>query len=88
MIPPSGTVAFLFTDVEGSTAWWELHPDEMRHALELHDHVLRGAFDRLGDPETREQRGAAGRQTVIERFGLEAYRQRYRRLLIPESSDV
>ena len=24
---PSGTVTFLFTDIEGSTALWEQHPD-------------------------------------------------------------
>ena len=27
---PSGTVTFLFTDLEGSTALWEAHPDAMR----------------------------------------------------------
>ena len=27
---PSGTVTFLFTDIEGSTQLWEQHPDAMR----------------------------------------------------------
>ena len=38
---PSGTVTFLFTDIEGSTARWEGHPDAMRAALARHDAVMR-----------------------------------------------
>ena len=30
---PSGTVTFLFTDIEGSTERWEQHPDAMQAAL-------------------------------------------------------
>ena len=29
---PSGTVTFLFTDLEGSTRLWEEHPDAMQSA--------------------------------------------------------
>ena len=40
---PSGTVTFLFTDLEGSTRLWEEHPDAMRPALIRHDEILSGA---------------------------------------------
>jgi predicted ATPase/class 3 adenylate cyclase len=42
---PSGTVTFLFTDIEGSTAHWEQHPEEMRAALARHDAILRTAIE-------------------------------------------
>jgi predicted ATPase/class 3 adenylate cyclase len=40
---PSGTVTFLFTDIEGSTRLWEEHPDAMRVALARHDDLVREA---------------------------------------------
>jgi class 3 adenylate cyclase len=41
---PSGTVTFLFTDIEGSTARWEGAPDAMRVALARHDALIRAAI--------------------------------------------
>lgn len=41
---PSGTVTFLFTDIEGSTQLWELHPEAMKSALAKHDSLLHGIF--------------------------------------------
>lgn len=38
---PSGTVTFLFTDIEGSTQWWEGHPDSMVHAFARQETILR-----------------------------------------------
>jgi predicted ATPase/class 3 adenylate cyclase len=38
---PTGTVTFLFTDVEGSTQRWDTEPDEMRDALAQHDALLK-----------------------------------------------
>jgi len=46
--PPSGTVTFLFTDIEGSTRLWEERPDEMRAALAEHDAIVRAAIDAHG----------------------------------------
>jgi predicted ATPase/class 3 adenylate cyclase len=42
---PSGTVTFLFTDLQGSTRLWEDHPDAMRPALALHDEIVRNAIE-------------------------------------------
>ena len=43
---PSGTVTFLFTDIEGSTRLWELHPAEMTTALAAHDALMRRVIER------------------------------------------
>jgi predicted ATPase/class 3 adenylate cyclase len=45
---PSGTVTFLFTDVEGSTRLWEEHPEAMKRALARHDVILREAVAASG----------------------------------------
>jgi class 3 adenylate cyclase len=37
---PSGTVTFLFTDIQGSAALWERFPEPMRVALEQHNAIL------------------------------------------------
>ena len=37
---PTGTVTFLLTDIERSTALWEQHPAEMRQALVRHDALV------------------------------------------------
>lgn len=42
---PTGTVTFLFTDIEGSTKIWERCPEAMRHALARHDVLLREAIE-------------------------------------------
>ena len=55
--PPSGTVTFLLTDLEGSTRLWEQDPDAMKAAMVRHDEILektigahRGhVFNRMGD---------------------------------------
>ena len=44
--PPSGTVTFLFTDIEGSTRLWQDQPQAMQVALARHDALLRQAVER------------------------------------------
>jgi class 3 adenylate cyclase len=41
--PPTGTVTFLFTDLEASTRLWEEFPDAMQDALARHDALVQGA---------------------------------------------
>jgi predicted ATPase/class 3 adenylate cyclase/Tfp pilus assembly protein PilF len=45
---PTGTVTFLFTDIEGSTKRWEVYPEQMRSALQCHDAILRSAIETHG----------------------------------------
>ena len=42
---PTGTVTFLFTDIEGSTQLWEQSPEVMQAALAGHDESLRHAIE-------------------------------------------
>ena len=42
---PTGTVTFLFTDIEGSTQLWEQRPEAMQAALTRHDALLRQAIE-------------------------------------------
>ncbi len=45
---PTGTVTFLFTDIEGSTMRWEQYPEAMRTALARHDTLLRSVMTSHG----------------------------------------
>jgi predicted ATPase/class 3 adenylate cyclase len=47
-VQPTGTITFLFSDIEGSTKKWEQQPDAMRVALASHDRLLRQAFEAAG----------------------------------------
>lgn len=48
LTPPTGTITFLFSDIEGSTRLWEAHPQAMEAALRRHDAILREAFEAHG----------------------------------------
>ena len=45
---PSGTITFVFTDIEGSTRLWADHPGRMRPALARHDEIVRDTTDECG----------------------------------------
>lgn len=45
---PSGTVTFLFSDIEGSTTLWDRHTPEMATALARHDEILRTSIAAKG----------------------------------------
>jgi len=45
---PSGTVTFLFTDIEGSTRLWETQREAMTAALARHDALLRQCIEERG----------------------------------------
>jgi len=42
---PTGTVTFLFMDIEGSATLWEQYPDAMQVALARHDGLLQHAIE-------------------------------------------
>ena len=45
---PTGTVTFLFTDIEGSTTRWEQQRQAMQRALARHDAIMREAIEAHG----------------------------------------
>jgi class 3 adenylate cyclase len=46
--PPTGTLTFLFTDIEGSAKLWEHDASAMQAALAHHDELLRRAMEEHG----------------------------------------
>ena len=52
---PRGTVALVFTDIEGSTRLWERLGDEFRAILGQHDRCLRTCIDEHGGYEVKTE---------------------------------
>jgi hypothetical protein len=73
--PPTGTVAFLFTDIEGSIAMWERNPARMQAALARHDEILRATVERTIPPQALPPTQEARRERSFSRavFGAEAW---------------
>ncbi len=44
----TGTVTFLFTDIESSAQLWELYPTAMRQAMARHDTLVEACVERHG----------------------------------------
>jgi class 3 adenylate cyclase len=64
---PTGTVTFLFTDVEGSTRLWERAPDQMRSALAEHDALIEVLAARHGGRVVRPRGEGDSRFCVFAR---------------------
>ncbi len=45
---PTGTVTFLFTDIQGSTKLWQDCPEQMRPALARHEAIMRRCIEERG----------------------------------------
>ena len=41
---PSGNITLVYTDIQNSTALWELYPVAMKEALDLHDSIVRRCY--------------------------------------------
>ena len=74
---PSGTVTFLFTDIEGNTARWEGKPEAMRVAL-ARDDALAALADAQPTSEgtidaARSSEGPSGLQQLFVPRGVLAF---------------
>src|SRR5439155_1089954 len=64
---PTGTVTFLFTDIEGSTALWEQQPEATGAALTRHDAIIEDAVAREGGVIVRPRGEGDSRFAVFAR---------------------
>jgi class 3 adenylate cyclase len=64
---PAGTVTFLFTDVEGTTARWKKYPEAMKTVLPRHDAILSAARSQL-DEEAFQAAFNEGKGMTIEQI--------------------
>jgi class 3 adenylate cyclase len=88
-VAPVGTVALVFTDIQGSTKLWEQNADVARHSLRAHDAVMRAAIHRHGGYEVKTEGDsfmiAFGDPVQAARFCLTAQRGLYEQ---PWSEDL
>jgi predicted ATPase/class 3 adenylate cyclase/DNA-binding CsgD family transcriptional regulator len=64
---PTGTVTFLFTDIEGNVSLWEQQPDAMRAALARHDAIVEAVVERHGGTVVRPRGEGDSRFAVFPR---------------------
>ena len=79
---PTGTVTFLFTDIEGSTRLLQELGDGYADVLEEHGQVLRAAFERHGGNEVDAQ-GDALRRLSERKEAVAAAAEAQRTLEVP-----
>ncbi len=63
---PTGTLTFLFTDVESSTRLWELRPEEMRAAMARHDELIESSVRQSGGVVVRPRGEGDSRFAVFQ----------------------
>src|SRR5574341_2188630 len=63
---PTGTLTFLFTDVERSTRLWELRPEEMRAAMARHDELIESSVRQSGGVVVRPRGEGDSRFAVFQ----------------------
>jgi class 3 adenylate cyclase len=66
---PTGTVTFLLTDIEGSTALWERDPEAMRAAVARHEALLTAGVERHGGIVVRSRGEGDSTFAVFGRVG-------------------
>src|SRR5579871_1546380 len=64
---PSGTLTYFFTDVEGSTALWDRHPDAMQTMLLRHDALVEACVAQQGGTLVRPRGEGDSRFAVFVR---------------------
>src|SRR4051812_5016659 len=64
---PTGTITFLFTDIEGSTALWEHYPEATRLALARHDTLVQECVERFNGQLVRPRGEGDSRFAVFAR---------------------
>ena len=52
---PMGRVTIVYTDVQGSTTQWEMHPSVMERSLEIHNVIMRKRIDDFGGYEVKTE---------------------------------
>jgi hypothetical protein len=67
-IPPSGTVTFVLTDLEGSTRLWEQDPNAMKIAMGRHDELLENAIGQQRPTGCGVRRLPTGSARTEQRF--------------------
>ena len=63
---PTGVVTFCFSDIEGSTALWDAHPEAMADALVRHDELIADAVERHGGSFIESMGEAIRRVSVFD----------------------